>query len=199
MADESASELPGERPVSGLAIAAAALGCAAALALVSPVFWVVPLVGVVVAVAAIRDLSRAGIAKAGGLAAVAGLALSLGFGAQAIAAAGMARWLVAARAEAAAAYWIDAVCGDRADDARSMCSPDAAGHIEAATACCGAAKPAVRCLGTGEAAGTWLVQVSHGSCGLELVLEPSVTTTGGRFVERWLVTSVARRPAAGVD
>lgn len=199
MADQHATELPGERPVSGLAVAAAALGCAAALALVSPLFWVVPLVGAAVAVAAIRDIARAGVAKAGGLAAVAGLALSLGFGAQAVAAAGTARWLVAVRAEAAARYWIDAMCVGRSDDARSMCGPDAAGSLEAAAACCGDGTPTVRCLGTGETPGSWLVQVSHGGCTLDLVLEPSVSTTGGRPVERWLVTSVARRPADGVD
>jgi hypothetical protein len=197
--DDAQAELPGERPVSGLAVAAAFLGCVAALALVSPVFWVIPLVGVAVAVAAIRDVSRVGMAKAGGLAAVAGLALSLGFGAQAVAAAGMARWLVAARAESAAHYWIDAVCGDRAADARSMCGPDAADRIEAAVACCGDGTPTVRCLGAGETPGTWLVQISHGSCTLDLAVEPSVSTTGGRPVERWLVTSVARRPADGVD
>ena len=199
MADDPATELSGERPVSGLAVAASALGCASALALVSPLFWMIPLVGVAVAVAAIRDVSRAGAAKAGGLAAVAGLALSLGFGAQAVAAAGTARWLAAARAETAARYWIDSVCGGRTDDARSMCGPDAAERIEAAAACCIDGKPTVRCLGTGETPGSWLVQASQGSCTLDLTLEPSVSMTGGRSVERWLVTSAARRPADGVD
>jgi len=191
---DAAAELPGERPVSGLAVASVLLGCVAALALVSPVFWVVPLVGVVVAAAAVRDVFRTGVAKAGGFAAVVGLALSLGFGTQAVAAAGAARWLAAARAHAAADFWIETLCAGRTEDARSMCGPDAAGRIEAAAACCGTGNPTVRCLDTGEAAGSWLVQVSHGSCTLDLVLEPMISTTGGRPVERWMITgcSVAR-------
>ena len=194
MADDRATELPGERPVSGLAVAAAFLGCVAALALVSPVFWVVPLIGVAVAVAAIRDVSRPGAAKAGGLAAVAGLALAVGFGTQAISAAGTARWLAAARATAAARFWSEALCAGRTDDARSMCGPDAADRIEVAATCCGDGTPTVRCLGTGETPGTWLVQVVRGTCTLDLVLEPMASTTGGRTVERWMITgcSVAR-------
>ncbi|MGB8854876.1 MAG: hypothetical protein WCC69_15080, partial [Pirellulales bacterium] len=118
-----ATEVSGYRPVSSLAVAALIVGCASALALVSPVFWVVPLVGAALALVAVRDVTRSGAAKAGGLAALAGLALALGFGSQAMTAAATARWLAAARAEAAAGFWLDALCDGRTDDARSMCGP----------------------------------------------------------------------------
>lgn len=194
---DAATELPGYRPVSSLAVAAAVAGCVSALALVSPVFWVVPLVGAAVALAGIRDVARSGAAKGGGLAAVAGLALSLGFGAQSVAAVVTARWLGAARAEAAAGFWIETLCAGRIDDARSMCGPDAAAHVEPAAACCGTARPRTRCVGSGEIQGSWAIVTLQGDCRLDLVLEPVVATAGGRVAERWVVTSVVRSPAGG--
>ena len=196
MADVT-TEIPGYRPVSGLAVAAAIVGCVSALALVSPVFWVVPLVGAALALVAVRDVTRSGVAKAGGFAALAGLALSLGFGAQAVTAAATARWLAAARAEAAAGFWLEALCDGRVDDARSMCGPDAAAHVDEAAACCGAERPRVRCDEAGETPGAWAVSASCGTCRLDLVVEPAVSTTGGRATERWLVTSIVRSPASG--
>ena len=192
-----ATEVSGYRPVSSLAVAALFVGCVSALALVSPVFWVVPLVGVAVALVAVRDVTRSGVAKAGGLAAVAGLALSLGFGAQAVTAAATARWLAASRAEAAAGFWLEALCDGRTDDALSMCGPDAAGQVESAATCCGADRARMRCVGVGEALGSWTITASRGTCRLELVVEPAVSTTGGRATERWLVTSIVRAPARG--
>lgn len=191
------TEVSGYRPVSGLAVAALIVGCVSALALVSPVFWVVPLVGAALALVAVRDVTRSGVAKAGGLAAVAGLALSLGFGAQAVTAAATARWLAAARAEAAAGFWLEALCDGRVDDARSMCGPDAAAHVDEAASCCGAEQPRIRCDGAGETPGSWAVSASRGTCRLDLVVEPALSTTGGRATERWLVTSVVRSPAGG--
>jgi len=187
----------GYRPVSSLAVAALFVGCVSALALVSPVFWVVPLVGVTLALVAVRDVTRSGMAKAGGLAAVAGLALALGFGAQAVTAAATARWLAASRAEAAAGFWLEALCDGRTDDARSMCGPDAAGQVESAATCCGADRARMRCVGVGEALGSWTITASRGTCRLEIVVEPAVSTTGGRSTERWLVTSIVRAPARG--
>jgi hypothetical protein len=192
-----ATEVSGYRPVSSLAVAALIVGCVSALALVSPVFWVVPLVGAALALVAVRDVTRSGVAKAGGLAAVAGLALSLGFGSQAVTAAAMARWLAAARAESAARFWLDALCDGRTDDARSMCGPDAAPRVDEAAACCGAERPRIRCDGAGEAPGSWAVSASRGTCRLELVVEPALSTTGGRAAERWSVTSIVRSPARG--
>lgn len=193
----AATEVSGYRPVSSLAVAALIVGCVSALALVSPVFWVVPLVGVALAVVAVRDVTRSGVAKAGGLAAVAGLALSLGFGAQAATAAATARWLAASRAEAAAEFWLEALCDGRTDDARSMCGPDAAGQVESAATCCGADRARMRCVGVGEALGSWTITASVGTCRLELVVEPAVSTNGGQATERWLVTSIVRAPARG--
>lgn len=194
---EVATEVSGYRPVSSLAVAALIVGCVSALALVNPVFWVVPLVGVAVALVAVRDVTRSGVAKAGGLAALAGLALSLGFGAQAVTAAATARWLAASRAEAAAGFWLDALCDGRTDDARSMCSPDAAPRVDEAAACCGAERPRIRCDGAGETPGSWAVSASRGLCRLDLVVEPVMATTTGRATERWLVTSIVRSPARG--
>ena len=195
--NSAAEDSLGYRPVSSLAVAALIIGCVSALALVSPVFWVVPLVGVALAVVAVRDVSRSGVAKAGGLAAVAGLALALGFGAQAVTAAATARWLAAARAEAAAGFWLEAVCDGRSDDARSMCGPDAAAHVDDAAVWCAAERARIRCIGSGETPGSWAVSASRGGSRLDLVVEPVVSTTGGRATERWLVTSVVRSPAGG--
>lgn len=192
-----ATEVSGYRPVSSLAVAALFVGCMSALALVSPVFWVVPLVGAALALVAVRDVTGSGVAKAGGLAAVAGLALSLGFGAQAVTAAATARWLAAARAEAAAGFWLDVLCDGRVDDARSMCGPDAASRVDEAAACCGSERPSIRCDGAGETPGAWAVSAVRGSCRLNLVVEPALSTTGGRATERWLVTSIVRSPASG--
>lgn len=192
-----ATEVSGYRPVSSLSVAALIVGCVSALAPVSPVFWVVPLVGAALALAAVRDVTGSGVAKAGGLAAVAGLALSLGFGAQAVTAAATARWLAAARAEAAAGFWLDALCDGRADDARSMCGPDAAPRVDEAAACCGPQRPRIRCDGAGETPGAWAVSAVRGSCRLDLVVEPALSATGGRATERWLVTSIVRSPASG--
>lgn len=191
------TEVPGYRPVSSLAVAALIVGCVSALALVSSVFWVLPLVGAALAVVAVRDVTRSGVAKAGGLAALAGLALSLGFGAQAVTAAATARWLAASRAEAAAGFWLDALCDGRFDDARSMCGPDAAPRVDEAAACCGAERLTIRCDGVGETPGSWAVIASRGTCRLDLVVEPALSTTSGRATERWIVTSLVRSPARG--
>lgn len=111
------------RPVSRLAVAALAAGVLAALALVSPIGWVIPLVAIGLAVAALADVNRPGAKKAGGWAAVAGLALAVGFGAQAVTAAVVSRWLVERRAAAVARHWIDAVRAGRLADAMSVCAP----------------------------------------------------------------------------
>ena len=129
--------------------------------------------------------------------AVAGLGLSLGFGAQAVTAAATARCLAAARAEAVAGFWLDAVCDGRAADARGMCGPDAASRVEEAAACCNGGAPRIHCAGAAEVPGSWAVTVSRGDCRLELVVEPAVSTTAGRATERWLVTSLVRSPARG--
>ncbi|MFM8951489.1 MAG: hypothetical protein ACKOOF_00230 [Planctomycetaceae bacterium] len=192
-----ATEVPGYRPVSSLAVAASIVGCVSALALVSPVFWVVPLVGAALAMVAVRDVTSSGVGKAGGLAALAGLALSLGFGSQAVTAAATARWLAASRAESAARFWLDALCDGRTDDARSMCGPDTAAHVDDAAECCAAERARIRCMGTGETPGSWAIVASRGTCQLDLVVEPTNSTTSGPATERWLVTSIVRSPARG--
>lgn len=120
------------RPVSRLAVVAAALGGLSALAVVSPLGWVLPLVAIGVSLAALADVHRAGAPKAGGLAAVAGLALAVGFGAQAASDTLTTRWLVARRATATARHWIDAVRSGRSADALSVCAPQAVPAIEGA-------------------------------------------------------------------
>lgn len=184
------------RPVSPLAVAAAAVGVVSALALASPVFWVLPLIGIGIAVAALRDVDRAGAQKAGRLLALAGLALSIGFGAQAVAAKLTVRSIAAGRAEAAATLWLATIRADRLDDARSMCAADAAAAVDTVAAC-GADEPAaVRCHGAGEIEGSWLVRAHVGHCVLAISLEPAVAAWRGRASERWLITKVeAVRPS----
>ncbi len=73
--------LPAEpRSISGLALAALALGVASALALAAPYLWVLPIAGVVLAVAAVVSIAREPHLRIGRTAAVAGLALSVLFG-----------------------------------------------------------------------------------------------------------------------
>jgi hypothetical protein len=73
--------LPAEpRAISGLALAALALGLASALALAAPYFWMLPIAGVVLAVVAMVSIAREPEARIGRSAAVAGLTLSVLFG-----------------------------------------------------------------------------------------------------------------------
>ena len=177
--------VPGYRPVSPLAVAAAGTGAAAVLAVVSPLFWMLPLVGAAVAVAALYDVDRPGAAKAGRLAALAGLALSAGFGAQAAAAALTARWIACGRAEAAARVWIDAIRAEKLDDARSMCGPDVVRAVDDVAACVGAAGEAAppRCRGLEGGADGWVVRATAGGCEFEIVLAAAPAGDG----ERWTV------------
>jgi len=184
-----ASDRVAYRPVSGLAVAAAVVGGASALALVSPFFWMLPLVGCAIAVAALADVEREGAKKAGRLAAVAGLALSLGFGAQALAATATARWIAAARAESAAEVWLTAIRQGRPEDARAMCGPEAQRAIESVGECAGNAPVSRRRAAPGAETGSWVVVVMVGECELRLGLVPTVATQQRQTVERWLVTT----------
>lgn len=181
------NDLPEYRPVSRLAVVALAGGIASALAVVSPAFLAVPLVGLALALAAFRDLGQDGAAKAGRLAAVAGLALSVGFAAQSLAMLGTSRWLAGRRAAAAARFWVDTICAERLDDARSMCDHDADAAIARLAACCGGAGVTTRPGRAGDRAGSWVVEVRLGGCSADVVLAPEATTSGGRPAERWLV------------
>lgn len=171
------------RPVSRLAVAALAAGVLAAAALVSPIGWVIPLVAIGLAIAALADVNRPGAQKAGGWAAVAGLALAVGFGAQAVTAAVVSRWLVERRAAAVARHWIDAVRAGRLADAMSVCEPRAlpGGEPPPLSA---AAAPAGK---DREAAFAALAAV-HGlaACGPEpprvTAIEPAAETEGGWVV-----------------
>lgn len=182
-----AEERPGYRPVSGLAVAAAALGIASALALTSPLMWVLPLVGVAVAVAALGDVGRSGVTKAGRLAAVAGLALSVGFGSQAVSAWVATRWFHAWRAEAAAGLWIDAIREGRLDDARSVCMPGTASAVDALAACSvGPFRPGACTMGRDDSQG-WVVAATLADCELEIEVKPEPPIVGGPAFERWTV------------
>jgi hypothetical protein len=190
-------EVPGYLPVSRLAVAAAALGGVSALALASPVFWVVPLVAIGIAVAALRDVARPEAPKAGRLAAIAGLALAVGFGAQALAAKATARSITAARAGTAARLWLDAIYEQRLSDARSMCSFDSAGVVDAVAACGASDRASVIGTAAGEREGTLLVRANMAACTIEIVLEPLPAEWQGRPGERWMVTKAdVVRPSA---
>lgn len=184
-------ELPGYRPVSVLAVAAAVVGVCSAAALVAPVLWMVPLVGVGLSLAALADVGGPAGGKAGRAAALVGLALSLGFGAQAAATAAGTHWLTSRRAEAAARYWLETVCDGRLDDARSMANPDGvsagapgAAAVDAALALCGAAARKVHCTGAGPVAESWRVRVLGDDVAADMVL---VRRPGARGADRWFV------------
>lgn len=180
------------RPVSRLAVAALVAGVLAALALVSPIGWVLPLVAIGLAIAALADVNQPGATKAGGWAAVVGLALAVGFGAQAVTAAVVSRWLVERRAAAVALHWIDAVRAGRLADAMSVCEPrllpGGEPHVQPGTAApaadddreavfaalaavrglaaCAAAPPRVTAIEpAAETDGGWVVVASLAPCG----------------------------------
>lgn len=162
------------RPVSPLAVAAAALGVASTLALVGPVFWLVPIVGAAVSWAALARVGRRDAPQAGRLAALAGLALALGFGVQAVATTATAEWLARGRAQAAARFWLDTVAAGRLDDARSMCGPDAVDAVDAVrrAAARGAGRAAaVRARGRDEATGCRIVRVEVEGAAFDVWLE----------------------------
>lgn len=184
------AEPAGYRPVSSLALAALVVGALSALALVSPFFFVVPLVAVALAMAALADVARDGATKAGRLAAVAGLALAIGFGAQALTSAAVARLIAAGRAMAAAEIFTRAVRERRQADAEAMCGPEAHEKIAALMGCLG--DGAATRSRAGEEPGTWVVEivpVGQSGCAARLVLAPMTTVQQGRSIERWLVTS----------
>ena len=183
--------MAGYRPVSRLAVASACVGVVAALAVVSPVFWALPMIGIGLAVAALRETSRSEAVPVGRLVAVAGLALSVGFGTQAVVAAGVTRWAQAGRAEAAARQWIETICAGRRRDARGMCGPAAADAIDACERCCAQGVPRLRGRGPAEEPATWRVSGAVGDCELEMTLSVTATTITGRPAERWTVVSAA--------
>lgn len=209
MANERVTDATSDyRPVSPLAVAALALGICSAVALVTRFAWVVPLVAAAVSIAALADLARPGTAKAGRLLALAGLALAVGFGAQAVTAAAVDRWIASHRAGAAARAWIDAVREGRPAEALSICGPAVAStasmppepdetdaetrRLERFTrldavrtvASCGAAQPTVTaCQPVGTDDGAWMVRAALASCGggeetLRLVVSPKTGAAG---------------------
>lgn len=195
-------ELPTYRPVSALAVVALLAGICSAAALVAPVFWMLPLVAAGLSVAALVDVTRPAGGKVGRLAALAGLALAIGFGAQAVTATGVSRWLACQRAEAVARYWLTAIRDGRLDEARSMANggieetaATATRAVEAAATVCAAGEPTVRCAGTGQWPDTWKVRVSDGAGTVEILLSRTAGRGGGP--ERWIVAeceAVTPRP-----
>ena len=125
------------RPISGLAVAAAAAGVLSAASLISPACWVVPPVAIALAVAALRDIGRDGSVKVGRLPAVIGLALAVGFMTQAVSYRAVQERLVTTRAEAAARQFVQAVRESRFADARAMCGPTALPRSSAASSSAG--------------------------------------------------------------
>ncbi len=115
------------RPISSLAVAAAAAGVLSVACLVSPVAWVVPPVAIALAVAALREIGREGSVKVGRIPAVLGLALAVGFGTQSVSYRAVSDWFVRARAATAAREFVRAARESRFADARDMCSPTAGG------------------------------------------------------------------------
>lgn len=179
-------ESPAYRPVSSLAVAAAAVGCAAALAIVSPMFWLVPIVGVALSWAALAEVTRPAAMKVGRLAALAGLALSLGFGTQAVTAAAAAEWLARSRAEAATRFWLETIASGRLDDARAMCLADAAPSVDRVAADGRALGGAIRYRGRDEATGGRIVRASGGGLIVDVVLAVDPPRPGDA-AERFMV------------
>lgn len=163
-------DVAGYRPVSVLAVAAAASGAVSTLALVGPVFWVVPLVGAALSWAALVDVGRPGAPKAGRLAALAGLALALGFGMQAVATAATSEWLARGRAEAAARFWLDAIAAGRRDDATGMCGPEAVPAVDRVAACTSTVPARARYEGRHEESGGRVVRAMVGDCRFDVVI-----------------------------
>jgi hypothetical protein len=213
----AAEELAGERPVSGLAVAALLAGCGSALVLFTSLAAMLPLVATLLAVVALVDLARSEGRRVGRGAALVGLALAIGFAAQAGGGFIVDRWIGGRRAAATAAAWIDAVREVRTADAMSLCSPLALPSAErdpaqpglteadraaafqalpvvaAVTACGRASRPAVSVRKDGADAAVWIAGVQLAACGrpgevVTLRVEPRAATRGREPVERWLVT-----------
>lgn len=210
-------ELAGERPVSGLAVAALLAGCGSALVLFTSLAAMLPLVAIVLAVVALVDLARAEGRRVGRSAALVGLALAIGFAAQAASGFVVDRWIGSQRATATAVAWIDAVRAGRSGDAIGLCSPlalpqtgsdpsqpehaeadrvaafQALPVVAAVTACGQTAKPAVSVRKHPTDEDAWIVSLDFAPCGRDgeivtLQVEPRAATRGREPVERWLVT-----------
>lgn len=194
----------GYRPVSGLAVAALVAGVLSAAALVNPFFWVVPLMAIGLACLGLVDVNRVGAEKAGRIVALAGLALAIGFGAQAVSSTAAKRWIASARAESAAAVWVEALRAGRVDDARAMCLPDAVpklAELAREFAGCGSeGRPVATVLGRGEETpDTWRVRTTVEPCAagaVERIIELAASTVARQEgpVERWMVMKA--EPAA---
>lgn len=137
--------VPGYRPVSLLAIAAAVAGVASALAVVSPALWVVPLLTVALAAMALKDVAPRGDGeessedgadgaerpaaapgldrKTGRWLALLGLALAIGFGVQAGVSFVVGRTVMRSRAEASGRMFLEMVRKERMADAIKCCLP----------------------------------------------------------------------------
>ncbi len=218
MTDSGAADvLAGERPVSGLAVAALLAGCGSALVLFTSLAAMVPLVAVVLAVVALVELARSEGRRVGRGAALVGLALALGFAAQAAGGFVVDRWIGGRRAAATAAAWADAVREARFADAIGLCSPGALparGHehsqlesaaadattafkslpaVTAVAACGQAARPGITVRRDVAEAVVWVAEAELTACGrtggvVRLLVEPRATTRGRAAVEQWLVT-----------
>lgn len=218
MTDSGApDELPGERPVSGLAVAALLAGCGSALVLFTSLAAMLPLVAVVLAAVALVDLGRSERRPVGRGAALVGLALAIGFAAQAASGFVVDRWIGGRRAAATAVAWIDAVREGRVADAIGLCSPTALparGHdpahpepgvadatvmfqsapaVSAIAACGREARPEFMVRRDVAEEAVWVARVDLSACGrsggaVRLFLEPRAATRGRTAVERWLVT-----------
>lgn len=208
-------DAPEYAPVSRLAVAALLVGCSAGLAVFSTICWAIPLVGIALSVAALADVQRPGGRKAGGLAALTGLALAVGFGAQAVSAAAVGRWVAGQRAEATAVAWIEAVRGDRLADAVALADrgggvtapPDEIRAVEALAAQA-VVKAVQACQTTARlsglttrpderADGSWLVRGSlqpdaagqGDAVAFRIVVAPQTVRRHRGFVERWGVVA----------
>lgn len=113
----------GYRPLSGLAVASAILGCISAIAIVTPAVLVFPLLGASIAVLALRELGKPDVVQIGRSAALVGLALSLGFAGQSVASTLLGNWLRERRVEESLNVFVDAVQDDRMSAVRTMLSP----------------------------------------------------------------------------
>ena len=212
----------GYRPVSGLAVAAAAMGMLSCLAIATPLLWILPLLGISLAIMGFVDVARSGAEKAGRAAALLGLALSIGFGAQAATAAVVSRTITQSRVRTVVSMWLDALRENRLADAQSMLSPrllpaahsDHTGHkdgdeptiglVPAVMAIRGCGDTVVRTVestGRDEETGEqWGVRVRLSPCAdggaveVRLQLQPEIVNEPTQRVERWTISQIDLEP-----
>lgn len=109
LSDSSDQELRSYRPLSGLALAAAAVGLLSAAALIAAPLWLIPIVGIILSVAALQSSSLRSGAAGGKPAALLGLMLATFFLTLAVGRVAYLRQQIHREARFAAERWLELV------------------------------------------------------------------------------------------